>query len=147
MSLEAYFLPPLVGWLVAYPSVQAQAVTQAPKYPTFPTGPGQQERCFRRCTRTCPGHVITAHIPLSECQSLLYNCLLGHYSVWTSLPIADLAGRRMSLSWVGRKHSRLTCYSHVAVCFAFVYYIHDFLRARHKSLGAALQDSPEQAGH
>lgn len=100
MSLEAYFLPPLAGWLVAYPSVQAQAVTQAQSHPTFPTGPGQQEALFQALYQDLPRPTGTAHIPLSECQSLLYNCLLGHYSIWTSLPAADLAGRQMSVSWV-----------------------------------------------
>ena len=33
----------------------------------------------------------------------------------------------------------------MAVCFAFVYHIHDFLRAWHKPLGAPLQDSQSKS--
>lgn len=99
MNLGAYFLPPLVGWLVAYPSVQAQAGTQAHCHPTSPTGPGRQEVLF--LYQDLPRPTGTAHAPASEmgpCPSLLYKCLLGHYSIWISLPAADLAGRQMCAS-------------------------------------------------
>lgn len=96
MNSGAYFLPPLVGWLVAYPSVQAQAGTQAQCHPTSPTGPGRQEALF--LYQDLPRSAGTAHTPASECQSLLYKCLLGHYSTWISLPAADLAGRQICVS-------------------------------------------------
>jgi hypothetical protein len=38
----------------------------------------------------------------------------------------------------------LTCDSHMSVCFAFIYHIHDLLRARDKPLSAPLQERQNQ---
>lgn len=100
-------------------------------------------RCFRRCARTCPGPLVL-HTPL--CLSATHcfiTAFLGITPFGPHYPQPTLlVGRCLCPRLEGRKpHTRLTCHSHVAVCFAFVYHIHDFLRAWHKSLGAPLQDS------
>lgn len=127
MNLGAYFLPPLVGWLVAYPSVQAQAGTQAHCHPTSPN-----RCCF--CTRTCPDPLVL-HTPLrlrwAPARHCFINAFLGIIPFGSRYPQPTLlVGRCVRPRLEGRKHhTGLTCYSHVAVCFAFVYHVHDFLRA------------------
>ena len=75
MNLGAHFLPPLVGWLVAYPSVQAQAGTQAHCHPTSPTGPGQQEALFLNQDLPRPAGM---HTPLRLSASHRFiNAFLG----------------------------------------------------------------------
>lgn len=90
-----------------------------------------RRHCFRRCTRTCPG-LLVLHTSLCLSASHCFiTAFLGIIPLGPHYPRPPLlVGRCLCPRLEGRKpHTRLTCHSHVAVCFAFIYHIHDFLRA------------------
>lgn len=93
------------------------------------TAPHDLPRHTHCTSLVCSGHCF----PTASC-ALFYLDLITHPFWWV--------GRHLHPKLEGRKHhTMLTCYSHVSVCFAFIYHIHDFLGAGHKPLSAPLQQS------